>query len=98
MSAAPGENHGMPIPHDYTPQPRVNGTRLDDLVGQRFAVISRTPVSTTDWAPHAAMLDAATAPELQALLDRYCTDELVIRPDRYVLAADVSRHLNGART
>jgi hypothetical protein len=73
------------------PQPRVGGVRLDDLVGARFAVIARTPElfdhADNFWKTHAARLDAQTYPELAALLDDFGADVIVLRPDRYVLAA-----------
>jgi 3-(3-hydroxy-phenyl)propionate hydroxylase len=97
MSAAPATDHGMPSPHEYTPQPLIDGARLDDLVGARFAVIGREPVDPEFCDSQAAVFDAGTHPQLHAMLDQYGTDLLVIRPDRYVLAAEVSRHLNGAR-
>jgi 3-(3-hydroxy-phenyl)propionate hydroxylase len=70
-------------------QPRVDGRRLDDVVGPRFALVTRAalPIDDPDrewWAPRAAILDAETAPDLQDLLDG--AEAMVIRPDRYVFA------------
>ncbi len=79
-------------------QPWINGRRLDDLVGPRFAVITRTPLAADDpdlnwWSPRATVLDAHTFPELQPLLDG--ADAVVIRPDHYVYAmgplSDITR-------
>ncbi len=77
------------------PQPTCAGKRLDDLVGQRFAVVAREPSLLTGdaaefWAPHAALLDAVAHPELVPLLDGLAADVVVIRPDRYVLGAGAS--------
>jgi 2-polyprenyl-6-methoxyphenol hydroxylase-like FAD-dependent oxidoreductase len=77
------------------PQPACIGTRLDDLVGQRFAVIARdrsllTGEDAAFWARHACFLDAATHPVLAAALDDFASDVVVIRPDRYVLYAGAS--------
>ncbi len=66
---------------------RVRGARLDDLVGPRFAVITREPIDDAFWPDLAAMLDARTHPALAAMLDELAADVVVIRPDRYVLGA-----------
>lgn len=71
-------------------QPWIDGRRLDDIVGPRFALITRTPLAPDDqhrlwWSARAAILDAQTFPGLQPLLDG--ADAIVIRPDRYIYAA-----------
>jgi 3-(3-hydroxy-phenyl)propionate hydroxylase len=68
-------------------QPRINGCRLDDHVGPRFAVITRSPLAPDDpdrrwWSQRAAILDAQTFPALEVLLNG--AHATVIRPDRYV--------------
>jgi 3-(3-hydroxy-phenyl)propionate hydroxylase len=70
-------------------QPWINGRRLDDLVGPRFALITRTPLATNDpdrnwWSRRATILDAQTFPELQPLLNG--NHAIVIRPDHYIYA------------
>jgi 3-(3-hydroxy-phenyl)propionate hydroxylase len=72
-----------------SPQPWIDGRRLDDHVGPRFALITRTPVAPHDpdrvwWSDRATFLDAETFPQLQPLLD--ADDAVAIRPDHYVLA------------
>jgi 3-(3-hydroxy-phenyl)propionate hydroxylase len=73
---------GCPVP-----QPRCDGTRFDDLVGPRFAIIARDP-SLLPAVSDAVQLDATTHPELNAILDHVGADVVVIRPDRYVLPTD----------
>ncbi len=77
-------------------QPMVNGTRLDDLVGPRFAVVARhdgqLDSAGAQWwhAAGAVLLSAAQHPELAEVLDACLpggTDTMVIRPDRVVHAA-----------
>jgi 3-(3-hydroxy-phenyl)propionate hydroxylase len=72
-------------------QPVVSGTRLDDLVGQRFAVVTRTTdagAASGWWAARgAALLAVDDHPGLGAVLDATGTDMAVIRPDRYVMTA-----------
>jgi 3-(3-hydroxy-phenyl)propionate hydroxylase len=72
-------------------QPVVAGTRLDDLVGQRFAVVTRTghhgPAPSWWTARGAALLAADDHPGLDAVLDATGTDVAVIRPDRYLMFA-----------
>jgi 3-(3-hydroxy-phenyl)propionate hydroxylase len=70
-------------------QPWIDGRRLDDIVGARFALITRTPLASDDphrhwWSCRAAILDAQTFPALEPLLDG--ADAVVIRPDRYTYA------------
>jgi 3-(3-hydroxy-phenyl)propionate hydroxylase len=72
-------------------QPAVDGRRFDDLVGDRFAVIARTPSLLEGdgpdwWRAHGAVtFDAITTPAVAAMLDAAGTDAMVVRPDRYVL-------------
>ena len=70
-------------------QPWVEGQRLDDVVGPRFALITREPLSVDDtdriwWSDRATILDAQTYPELDQLLGGH--ECIVVRPDRYVYA------------
>ena len=56
-----------------SPQPLIDGRRLDDLVGPRFAVITAEPLPTADpdrewWSSRATFLDATTHPVLSPLL------------------------------
>jgi 3-(3-hydroxy-phenyl)propionate hydroxylase len=68
-------------------QPTVDGVRLDELVGQRFAVIARTPeLLHTDEAAAWARLGAVLLHGYDDLLDRAGGDVVVVRPDRYALA------------
>jgi 3-(3-hydroxy-phenyl)propionate hydroxylase len=71
-------------------QPWIDDRRLDDLVGPRFALITRTPLANNNpdrtwWSPRATILDAQTFPQLQPLLDGH--DATVIRPDHYIYAS-----------
>jgi 3-(3-hydroxy-phenyl)propionate hydroxylase len=77
-------------------QPSVGGRMLDDVVGQRFLVLCRDPVSGEDaewWASAAGALVATAdslddeAGALRSWLDRHDADVAVVRPDRFVLAA-----------
>ena len=81
------------------PQPVVDGTRLDDLVGAGFAVVARnagrlTGTAADWWRAHGAvMLSADVHPEVAAVLDDADADVVVIRPDRYVLMAGATLEL-----
>jgi 2-polyprenyl-6-methoxyphenol hydroxylase-like FAD-dependent oxidoreductase len=93
-NALPGLQPGPLVQGDgrLAPQPICNGVRLDDLVGRRFAVIARDrPLLTGEesafWARRACFVDAVTHPALGEMLDELRADVVVIRPDRYVLAA-----------
>ena len=75
-------------------QPSLDGTRMDDLVGGRFAVVARTAAllqgTGGDWwtAPRrAAARTPRTRPRWQPTLDALAADVVVVRPDRYVLFA-----------
>ncbi|MGQ0831672.1 MAG: bifunctional 3-(3-hydroxy-phenyl)propionate/3-hydroxycinnamic acid hydroxylase [Microthrixaceae bacterium] len=79
-------------------QPTLAGQRLDDVVGSRFALITREPLPPEHpahiwWSGRAAILDASATPELLGLLDGQ--EAVVLRPDRYVFAtgstAEVTR-------
>jgi 3-(3-hydroxy-phenyl)propionate hydroxylase len=85
MLASPAEGQATLAFGDrvYTPQPMIDGHRFDDVVGQRFAVVSRAPLEDTS-SERAVFLDAQTHPELTAMLDELETDMVIIRPDRYV--------------
>jgi len=70
-------------------QPRVDGRRLDDVIGPRFALITREPLRVDDpdrvwWSERATILDARAYPELEPLLTGH--ECIVVRPDRYVYA------------
>ena len=86
---APGAGVG-PGGGALSAQPRIDGQRLDDLVGPRFALVTRTPAPAGDphaawWSGRAAILDAAAHPALEPVLAG--AEAVVVRPDRYVLAA-----------
>ena len=74
-------------------QPTIDGRRLDDLVGNRFAVVARTADLLVGdgaewWRERGAVaFDASTAPTLVVVLDALDADVAVVRPDRYVLQA-----------
>lgn len=79
-------------------QPRVGGGhRLDDVVGSRFLVLARTRErlggSARWWATETGALVATTdelrdeGGALTRWLDRHEASVVVVRPDRYVLAA-----------
>ena len=79
-------------------QPWIDGRRLDDIVGPRFALITRTQLADGDpdrkwWSGRAAILDAHSFAELQPILGG--ADATVIRPDHYVYAtgalSDITR-------
>jgi 3-(3-hydroxy-phenyl)propionate hydroxylase len=68
-------------------QPWIDGHRFDDVVGPRFALITRDAhdAQTNDtnwWSARAALLDAEASPALAALLGD--AEAVVVRPDRYV--------------
>ena len=88
MIAQPASNDAVVAFGDrvYAPQPMVAGRRFDDVVGPRFAVVSRTAVDDPSWNGRAVFLDARTHPELTSMLDDLDTDIAVIRPDRYLHA------------
>ena len=74
---------------DLSRQPRLGGTRLDDLIGTGFALCSAEPLDPHSataawWHEHGVVLDASTHPELRPML--HGKQACVIRPDRYVLA------------
>jgi 3-(3-hydroxy-phenyl)propionate hydroxylase len=69
-------------------QPWLGERRFDDVVGNRFAVVTDRPLPPDDpdrawWAGRATVLDAERHRELVALLDGAAA--CVVRPDRYVL-------------
>ena len=73
-----------------SPQPRLSGELLDELVGHQFAVLTSTPLQPSDrdaifWSARAKLLDAESQPELAALVGD--TEAMVIRPDRYIFAS-----------
>ena len=80
-------------------QPVVGGRRLDDVVGQRFAVFARDEESldgTRTWwedvvGSYVATLDDEPefARKIKRWLDRAGADSVIVRPDRYVLWAGV---------
>ena len=79
-------------------QPRLDGHRLDDVIGQRFLILARTQATlgaSLQWwraQVDAKVIVLAESPNDQLLrwLDRYAADVAVVRPDRYVLGAGVS--------
>lgn len=88
-------------------QPTIDGRRLDDIVGNRFLVLARTSAAlgtTADW--WRTKLDAYVTtiaeldhPALRASLNRFGSDVVVVRPDRYVLGAaanldDITRRVS----
>jgi len=72
-------------------QPIIDGTRLDDIAGDRFVVVLRTAAQRSNpgvafWsAQDALVLDADTTPEVATVLDAVHANAMVVRPDRYVL-------------
>jgi 3-(3-hydroxy-phenyl)propionate hydroxylase len=74
-------------------QPILDGNRMDDLVGGRFAVVARTAAMLQgtggDWwrARGALLLNADDTPAVAATLDALAADVVIVRPDRYVLFA-----------
>ena len=95
---APGLGPGLvqgPAPAgQFFPQPTLaDGTRLDDQVGARFAIVGSSALWTqtsaedrTRWAAaNAMMLDADGEPALRDWLQAQGCAGVVIRPDRYVL-------------
>jgi 3-(3-hydroxy-phenyl)propionate hydroxylase len=73
-------------------QVSIDGTRSDDVIGQRFAVVARSAslLASSEaeaWATiGAVLLDAEAHPGLGTLLDVARGDVAVIRPDRYLYA------------
>jgi 3-(3-hydroxy-phenyl)propionate hydroxylase len=80
------------------PAPSGSGVRLDDLVGPRFLVLGRTREEIADcsdwWSDELGALVTTldqlprVAPELEQWLNRRSADVVVVRPDRYVMAAN----------
>ena len=71
-------------------QPIVGGRRLDDVVGPRWALVTRDRLDPClldgrGWAPRVVVLDVGSEPALGAVLGD--ADAVVVRPDRYVGAA-----------
>ena len=71
-----------------SPQPRVHGVLLDDVVGGGFLLCTAEPLGPAGpddgWLSGAVVLDAVTVPEVAAVLDG--STACLVRPDRYVLA------------
>ena len=81
--------HGRPALQPRVAQAGVPEVRLDDVVGQRFAVLmnSAEPLSR-EWADlDPVVLDAEHVPEVADVLAALSATTAVIRPDRYVLWA-----------
>ena len=74
-------------------QVEVDGRRLDDLIGDRFALLARTAdllhaTAAQRWiAAGAATFDAVNTPAVAESLDAASADVVVVRPDRYLLSA-----------
>jgi 3-(3-hydroxy-phenyl)propionate hydroxylase len=85
-------------------QPTLDGVRLDDRVGPRFAVVTRTRAhaigdAASWWASRgAAVLNAEDLPDVAPLLDGARGDAAVVRPDRYLLAAGATLEIPPAET
>lgn len=82
------------------PQPQVRGSanRLDDFVGSRFLVLGRSndalAAGAEWWAKSVGALVRRidempqAAEEIERWMERRSADVVVVRPDRYVMAAD----------
>lgn len=79
-------------------QPQADGKRLDDVVGQRFAVLARGPELTSpaaNWwirtmgafVATVTQLPPGSASAVLSWLDSNESDVVVVRPDRYVMWA-----------
>ena len=85
-------------------QPIVDGTRLDDIVGERFGVIVRRrelldgPGARWWAADGAALLSVDEHPALGSILDATGTDTAVVRPDRHLLTVGSDVELPSAET
>lgn len=89
----PGAHDGGEIGGRIASQPLLDdGSRFDDPVGYRFALVVRPGLQAvaTRWAGDRAVVVPATQPVLAAWLDDYAAAALLVRPDRYVagIAAD----------
>jgi 3-(3-hydroxy-phenyl)propionate hydroxylase len=74
------------------PQVVVDGQPLDDLIGDRFAVLVRGPElldqAADDWRRIGAVVMVAQgAPALVDVLDRINADTAIARPDRYLYSS-----------
>ena len=100
---------GSPACGDVFPQPRLaDGHRLDDVVGNRFAVLSALPLDTRTrraggdgrgYGLGLAFIDAP-GPAVEEWLAAREAAAVIVRPDRYVFAlardeADLRRALEG---
>src|SRR5262249_33334639 len=77
------------VPHGarLAAQPMLGAGRFEDAVGGDFAIITPPRLPDQRRPPFVRRLDADTDPALNALLDEHDADVVVVRPDRYVLAA-----------
>jgi 3-(3-hydroxy-phenyl)propionate hydroxylase len=79
------------------PQPWVAGTRLDDLVGGRWAILytGALPVGAQAWTERGATAIRITEPSLVEWLRRKRAVAVVLRPDGFIYAAAESgQHLS----
>jgi 3-(3-hydroxy-phenyl)propionate hydroxylase len=79
-------------------QPDIEGVRLDDLVGARFLVVSRTAADlgqkakwwSDEIGAHLITLDETPNEALMRWMKRFGANVVVVRPDRYVMATGTS--------
>ena len=71
------------------PQPRVDGVRLDDLVGGRWAIlhIGELPAGASAWTERGAAAVRITEPSLVRWMRDKKASAVVLRPDGFVYAA-----------
>lgn len=82
-----------------SPQPRVGGVPVDELIGPRFGVVTAEPIPDGDpdrswWEERATVLDTRTHRQLGVLLEG--ASAVVIRPDRYVFGSGTLGELTEA--
>lgn len=86
---------GNPAVGWQIPQPTVDGVRMDDLLGGRWALlhVGAVPAGAGAWQQIGVAQIAVTEPSMITWLHRLKADAVVLRPDGFIYAATTSGHL-----